>query len=850
MGKPLRVLMVEDSEDDVLLMIRALKKGGYDPVYERVETAMAMREALQKKTWDVILCDYKMPQFSGLAAISLLTETSMDIPLIIVSGTIGEELAAECMRLGAHDYIIKSNLSRLSSAIERELKNAESRREQKRSQEARRSERIMLARTEGIAHIGSWEWDVATDTVSWSDELFRIFQRDPREGAPSFAEHPAFYHPDDMARLQQAVEAAVTDGTPYELELRAIRKDGATRVCVARGVADMKLGGRAVHLFGSLQDITERKRAEEALKESENQYRLLADNIHDVIFVFDMNLNYTYVSPSIKALRGYEPEEVVEKQTSFDALLTPSSRDLAISTMSEVLELEKSDHKDITMSRTLELELRRKDGTTVWAEVKLSFIRDENQQAVGILGVSRDITERKRADDELLRTNTLLDSIVEHIPNMIFLKDAKELRFLLFNRAGEDLLGYPREDMLGKNDYDFFPKDQADFFTEKDRAVIQGKEVADIPEEFLQTRNKGERTLHTMKVPILNAEGKPEYLLGISEDITVRKRVEAELKQSEERYRGIFDNAQEGIFRTTPNGKIIMANQALVKMLGYESPKEFMADITNIARQLYVNPEDRRILKETIEKHGFIKGYEVQTKRKDGGIIWISLNIYAVRDKKGQILHYEGMNEEITDRKQTIERMRKALGATVHAIAVTVETRDPYTAGHQRRVAELARAFATEMNLPIDQIDGIRMAAAIHDLGKISVPAEILSKPTKLTNIEFSLIKTHSQSGYDILKDIDFPWPVARIVLEHHERMNGSGYPNGLTGDNILMESRIIAVADVVESMGSHRPYRPSLGIEVALEEIEKNRGTHYDNAVADACLRIFREKGYQLEGV
>ena len=500
------------------------------------------------------------------------------------------------------------------------------------------------------------------------------------------------------------------------------------------------------------------------------------------------------------------------------------------------------------MSRTLELELRRKDGTTVWAEVKLSFIRDENQQAVGILGVSRDITERKRADDELLRTNTLLDSIVEHIPNMIFLKDAKELRFLLFNRAGEDLLGYPREDMLGKNDYDFFPKDQADFFTEKDRAVIQGKEVADIPEEFLQTRNKGERTLHTMKVPILNAEGKPEYLLGISEDITVRKRVEAELKQSEERYRGIFDNAQEGIFRTTPNGKIIMANQALVKMLGYESPKEFMADITNIARQLYVNPEDRRILKETIEKHGFIKGYEVQTKRKDGGIIWISLNIYAVRDKKGQILHYEGMNEEITDRKQTIERMRKALGATVHAIAVTVETRDPYTAGHQRRVADLARAIATEMNLPADQIDGIRMAAAIHDLGKISVPAEILSKPTKLTNLEFSLIKTHAQSGYDILKDIEFPWPIAKMVLEHHERMNGSGYPNGLTGDNILMESRILAVADVVESMASHRPYRSALGIDKALEEIEKNRGTLYDNAVADACLRLFREKGYQLQ--
>jgi HD-GYP domain-containing protein (c-di-GMP phosphodiesterase class II) len=152
------------------------------------------------------------------------------------------------------------------------------------------------------------------------------------------------------------------------------------------------------------------------------------------------------------------------------------------------------------------------------------------------------------------------------------------------------------------------------------------------------------------------------------------------------------------------------------------------------------------------------------------------------------------------------------------------------------------------MNLPIDQIDGIRMAAAIHDLGKISVPAEILSKPTKLTNLEFSLIKTHAQSGYDILKDIEFPWPIARMVLEHHERMNGSGYPNGLTGDNMLLESQILAVADVVESMASHRPYRPSLGIEAALEEIEKNRGTLYDTGAVDACLRVFREKSYHLE--
>ncbi len=197
------------------------------------------------------------------------------------------------------------------------------------------------------------------------------------------------------------------------------------------------------------------------------------------------------------------------------------------------------------------------------------------------------------------------------------------------------------------------------------------------------------------------------------------------------------------------------------------------------------------------------------------------------------------------------EKIRKELyqlsESIIKTLSETVEMRDPYTAGHQWRVADLARAIATEMNIPAGQTDGIHMAAIIHDIGKISIPAEILSKPTKLTNVEFSLIKEHSRIGYDILKNINFPWPIARIVLEHHERMNGSGYSNGLTGDKTLLESRILAVSDVVEAMASHRPYRPSLGIEAALKEIEQSRGTLYDNAVADACLKLFREKNYQL---
>lgn len=197
--------------------------------------------------------------------------------------------------------------------------------------------------------------------------------------------------------------------------------------------------------------------------------------------------------------------------------------------------------------------------------------------------------------------------------------------------------------------------------------------------------------------------------------------------------------------------------------------------------------------------------------------------------------------------QHTMDKLRKALGGIVQAMALTVEKRDPYTAGHQQRVAHLARAIAKEMGLSTEVIDAIRIAGLIHDLGKISVPVEILSKPGAINGNEFGIIKSHPQIGYDILKEIEFPFSIAQIVLQHHERMDGSGYPLGLSGEAILQEARILGVADVVEAMASHRPYRPALGIDVALEEILRNKDTIYDPEVADACLKLFREKGFKF---
>lgn len=218
------------------------------------------------------------------------------------------------------------------------------------------------------------------------------------------------------------------------------------------------------------------------------------------------------------------------------------------------------------------------------------------------------------------------------------------------------------------------------------------------------------------------------------------------------------------------------------------------------------------------------------------------LELNRLRNHLGELVE-----ERTVELRESEKKLRASLLDSITALAATVELRDPYTAGHQRRVAQLAVAIAGELQLPAEQVEGIHLASVVHDVGKIRVPAEILSKPGRLSALEFDIIKEHPGNGYEILKSIDFPWPIAQMVLQHHERLDGSGYPQALKGDQILFEARIVAVADVVESMVSHRPYRPGLGIDAALEEIALNKGTLFDPSVVDACMRLFRERSFNF---
>jgi len=333
----------------------------------------------------------------------------------------------------------------------------------------------------------------------------------------------------------------------------------------------------------------------------------------------------------------------------------------------------------------------------------------------------------------------------------------------------------------------------------------------------------------------------------------VTSRFEDRLRKSEERYRDLVEKAGIAIAIDDREGNLEYANERYAEMFGYG-----LEEIKNQSLRSIVHPDDiERVMK--IHK-GRLKGnkvpgrYEFKGIRKDGSLFYLEVAVVTLKEA-GKNVGTHSYLWDISDRKrtegevlETLQKQRKTLNGTINAIALTVEARDPFTSGHQRRVADLARTIAAEMGLPKDQIEGVRSAGIIHDLGKIGVPADLLSKPSKLSNTEFELIKMHPQIAFDILKDIEFPWPIASIIYQHHERMNGSGYPQGLSDGSILLEARILAVADVVEAMSSHRPYRPSLGLKNTLDEISINKGILYDPAVVDTCLKLFKEKKYAFE--
>lgn len=331
-----------------------------------------------------------------------------------------------------------------------------------------------------------------------------------------------------------------------------------------------------------------------------------------------------------------------------------------------------------------------------------------------------------------------------------------------------------------------------------------------------------------------------------------RRQAREFLQESEERYRNLIESTYDLIQSVAPDGRFLFVNRAWQETLGYTK-----AELSSINLWKIIHPQSLSHCQEIFSQ--VIKGKSIKNTQatfvaKDGNPILVEGNVTG-RYMGDKLIATHGFFRDITERKQTeqklqqsYKKLQKTMEDAIYTIGKIVETRDPYTAGHQKNVSQLATFIAQEMKLPQDRIEGVRIASLIHDIGKIAIPAEILSEPSRLTEIEYNLIQAHSQTGYDILKSIEFPWPVAEIVLQHHEKIDGSGYPNKLKGDEIILEAKIIGVADVVDAMSSHRPYRPALGIDKALEEISQNKGILYAPEVVDACIKLFKEKGFKFE--
>lgn len=454
----------------------------------------------------------------------------------------------------------------------------------------------------------------------------------------------------------------------------------------------------------------------------------------------------------------------------------------------------------------------------------------------------RKINELNKVTEVLKRKENLYGKWIDSSPLAIIIHSYQKIVFA--NKYAIQLFNLKEEiEIIGKDFLELISDDFKDSVAERIEGIIKRREEVP-PLEIEILIGKGETKWVEIFDSYVELEGYP-LVVSIILDIT-------EKKMAEEKFKILFNSVFDGVYESTPDGRLITANPAFVKMLRYNSEKELLSKPMN---ELFFNPDEIKEVVQKMERHGELKNIELKLKRKDGSIIYTMNNLRAKMDRAGKVISYEGTFKDITERKIAEERLRigyeklkKIVEGVINAMIKMVEKKDPYTAGHERRVAKLASAIGRELGFTDEKIDEIRMTALIHDIGKMFIPSEILVKPGKLTEEEFAFIKLHTYHGYEILETINFPWDVAPVVLQHHERFDGSGYPNRLKRDEILMEAKILSVADVVEAITFYRPYRPWHGLEKAIQEISQYRGILYDPDVVDICLKLFREKDFKFE--
>jgi PAS domain S-box-containing protein/putative nucleotidyltransferase with HDIG domain len=597
----------------------------------------------------------------------------------------------------------------------------------------------------------------------------------------------------------------------------------------------------------------EQTKSEKALRDTERSYQHLFDTTLDGIEVVDAATGRVLVANQAAAnIFGFAtPEEMV----GLDPLeyIPAGDRERVAGLMAEAM-FERDLHQ------IMELRALRTDGSEVW--ISAVGVRTQYQgKLAGIISI-RDITVQKRAERALDETQRDLQAVFDSVREGIAVFDLTG-RLLRVNRRILEVGGYSPDELIGKS-FDqlfMFGSDDITRMASVFAPVLAG---LDSPPLELEVETKfGDKLVLEARVSPLKKIDEVIGSIAVIRDITDRKHAEEALKESEQRYRLLAENVTDVIWVTDVNLRPTYVSPSIERMLGYGAHESLFRGLEEA-----LDPSSAHKVRDIVarltatektEERGSAElnhPVELGLRRRDGSTLWVDTTVTVMRDPDGRPVQFLGVLRDVTERKraeeqvqQGYQKLEQALEGTIQAIRTMVDARDRYTAGHQLRVTELACAIAEAMGLPKDRVHAVHVAGLLHDVGKMLLPTELLTKPGRLNDIEFAMVRTHAKAGYNILKSIDFPWPIAKTVLQHHERMDGSGYPDGVRGEEILMEARILAVADVVEAMSSHRPYRPALGLDQALDEVVKNSGVLYDPRVVDACVRVFREDSFSFKG-
>jgi PAS domain S-box-containing protein/putative nucleotidyltransferase with HDIG domain len=709
--------------------------------------------------------------------------------------------------------------------------------ETKNTQEALREseERYRLLAENSLLGIGI---SCGNQVIFANPALLRLFGYDDLK---EFVKVPLLDHvaPASRERIVARMQK-VSRGEPaaMEFEYDIVRKDGLTRTFLATSSHYAHDG--KTYTQTTFQDITDRKRAEVELLESYSLLEATFESTADGLLVVDRHGKIMRFNQRFAEMWRI-PQKILATRDDDQAL---------------AFVLKQLIHPEEFLGKVRELYgqpeatsfdvLAFNDGRIF---ERFSQPQRLGDKIVGRVWSFRDVTERKQAEEALQKSEEKYSKAFRNSPIPLAVTRLSDGKFLEVNEAMEAFLGYQRDELIGRSTIDLGIWVHEDDRKRVVRKIAAGDQVRE--QEFL-FRSKDGRVVAAQYSAEKIEIGEEKCLMSVIADITDRKRAEEELKNSEERLKLLFEYAPDAYYMNDLKGNFVDGNREAEKLLGYSREemigKSFLK--VNILSPRQIPKAAALLAKNALGRS--TGPDEFVLHRKDRTEVTTEIRTYPIKIKDRTLVL--GIARDITERKkaeeslrQSVDQLRSTMKAAINSLSSAIEMRDPYTSGHQEQVTKLAAAIAREMGLSEDEVEAIQVAGIVHDIGKLSIPAEILSKPARLTEIEYSLVKTHPEVGYTILSKIDFPWPIAKIVRQHHERIDGTGYPNGLSGPDLLIEAKILGVADVVEAMSSHRPYRPSLGIEEALKEISEKSGTLYDPDVVKACLKLFADKKFKF---